>query len=107
MSLNDPTLGERLGWIFQINTSNGGVPKFSRGLAEITFDGLVGDLQRNLDVHGGPERALCLYSLERILALQAEGHPIYPGSAGENLTLSGLDWSLVYPGVRLQLGSRV
>jgi len=107
MSLNNPTMGERVGWIFQINTSNGGVPKLSRKLGEVTFNGLTGDNQANLDVHGGPERALCLYSLERILALQAEGHPIFPGSAGENLTLAGLDWSLVNPGTRLQLGADV
>ena len=37
--------------------------------------------------HGGPERALCLFSLERILELQAEGHPIFPGAAGENITI--------------------
>lgn len=107
MSLNNPTMGERVGWIFQINASNGGVPKLSRKLGEVTFNGLTGDNQANLDVHGGPERALCLYSLERILALQAEGHPIFPGSAGENLTLAGLDWSLVNPGTRLQLGADV
>ncbi len=107
MSLNNPTMGERAGWIFQINASNGGVPKLSRKLGEVTFNGLTGDNQANLDVHGGPERALCLYSLERILALQAEGHPIFPGSAGENLTLAGLDWSLVNPGTRLQLGADV
>ncbi|HEY5668543.1 MAG TPA: MOSC domain-containing protein [Anaerolineales bacterium] len=107
MSLNNPTMGERVGWIFQINASNGGVPKLSRKLGEVTFNGLTGDNQANLDVHGGPERALCLYSLERILALQAEGHPIFPGSAGENLTLAGLDWSLVNPGTRLQLGASV
>lgn len=107
MSLNNPTMGERVGWIFQINASNGGVPKLSRKLGEVTFNGLNGDNQANPDVHGGPERALCLYSLERILALQAEGHPIFPGSAGENLTLAGLDWSLVNPGTRLQLGASV
>ena len=107
MSLNNPTMGERVGWIFQINASNGGVPKLSRKLGEVTINGLTGDNQANLDVHGGPERALCLYSLERILALQAEGHPIFPGSAGENLTLAGLDWSLVTPGARFQLGDGV
>jgi MOSC domain-containing protein YiiM len=59
---------------------------------------LVGDVQRHTKVHGGPERALCLYSLEKILALQQEGHPIFPGAIGENLTLTGLDWDLLLPG---------
>lgn len=90
--------------IFQINASNGGVPKRPLRQAEVNNLGLTVDKQIHTKVHGGPERAVCLYSLERILALQAEGHPIYPGSAGENVTISGLDWDEVVPGVRLRLG---
>jgi len=90
--------------IFQINVSDGGVPKLPVHSAEITPSGVVGDRQRDLEHHGGMERAVCLYALERILDLQAEGHPIYPGAAGENLTLAGLDWELIVPGLRLRLG---
>ncbi len=36
--------------------------------------------------------------------LRAEGHPIGPGTTGENLTVEGIDWSLVRPGVRLRIG---
>ncbi len=93
--------------IFQINTSDGGVPKRSEPVAVVTKDGIVTDRQRNLKVHGGPERALCLYSLESILALQQEGHPIYPGATGENITLSGIDYSRLKPGMQLQLGDQV
>lgn len=93
--------------IFQINVSQGGVPKLARPQALVTPDGVEGDRQRNLEVHGGPERAVCLYSLERIMALQAEGHPIYPGAIGENITLTGLDWDTMEPGLRLQLGEAV
>jgi len=93
--------------IFQINISAGGVPKLPVRSAEVTELGLVGDAHNNTKVHGGPMRALCLYSLERILALQAEGHPIFPGSTGENLTLAGLDWDAAVPGARLRLGDTV
>jgi MOSC domain-containing protein YiiM len=48
-----------------------------------------------------------VYSLERIRALQAEGHPIDVGTAGENVTLEGIDWNLVIPGARLRLGEEV
>jgi MOSC domain-containing protein YiiM len=48
---------------------------------------------------------VCLYSLEVIQALQAEGHPIAVGSAGENLTLSGVDWDAMTPGRRVRIGS--
>jgi MOSC domain-containing protein YiiM len=95
------------GRIFQLNCSDGGVPKLSVREAFLTPTGLEGDRQRDLRVHGGPERALCLYALERILALQAEGHPIYPGSIGENLTVVGLDWQRLEPGARLAIGDEV
>jgi MOSC domain-containing protein YiiM len=92
------------GRIFQLNLSNGGVPKLAVREAVLTPGGLEGDRQRDLRYHGGPERALCLYALERVLELQAEGHPVFPGSVGENLTLVGLDWPRLAPGARLALG---
>ena len=73
----------------------------------MTTLGVAGDRQENTEVHGGPERAVSFFSLERILALHAEGHPIFPGSVGENVTISGLDWEQVLPGTRLRLGAEV
>ncbi len=91
--------------IHQISTSGGGVPKLPVGRARLEVGGVVGDAQADLEHHGGPDQDLCLYSLEVIEALRSEGHPITPGAAGENLTLTGLDWSVMRPGVRLRLGS--
>jgi MOSC domain-containing protein YiiM len=93
------------GRIFQLNVSDGGVPKLAVREAVLTQGGLEGDRQRDLRYHGGPERALCLFALERVLELQAEGHPIFPGSTGENLTVVGLDWPRLKPGARLALGA--
>jgi MOSC domain-containing protein YiiM len=93
--------------IFQISTSGGGVPKQGKPEAELTLSGLVGDAQRHTKFHGGPDRALCIYSLERILSLQEQRHPVFPGALGENLTIKGLDWELLYPGARLSLGEQV
>jgi MOSC domain-containing protein YiiM len=95
------------GRIFQINSSNGGVPKLPMRAAEVNWLGITVDEHNDKVHHGGVKAALCLYSLERILALQAEGHPIYPGSIGENITVSGVDWPQVVPGVRLRLGDGV
>ena len=92
------------GRIFQLNVSKGGVPKLAVREALLTPGGLEGDRQRDLRYHGGPDRAVCLFALERILELQAEGHPIFPGSAGENVTVAGLDWASLAPGARLALG---
>lgn len=93
--------------ITHISTSDGGVPKLPIERAVISTLGVEGDRQESTEFHGGPERALCLFSLERIEALQAEGHPIEPGGAGENITIAGLDWDAVGPGARLRLGEAV
>lgn len=101
--MSEPTQGR----IVQLSASNGGVPK--RPLAEATVDanGLTVDRQADRRAHGGPRRALCLFALERIEALAAEGHPIAPGATGENVTTSGIDWNRVIPGARLRLGDAV
>jgi MOSC domain-containing protein YiiM len=93
--------------VHQINVSEGGIPKYPLLEAIVGKEGLAGDAQRNRKLHGGPERAVCLYSLDLIEQLQDEGHPIEPGSSGENLTLTGLDWSNLAPGVRLRIGPEV
>ena len=93
------------GRLESIQISNGGVPKQNVAAAiEVTLSGLLGDRQRDLRFHGGPDRAVCLFSQEQIDALRNEGHPIDRGTTGENLTLSGLDWKLVRPGGRLTVG---
>jgi len=95
------------GYIFQLNCSDGGVPKRAVREARLTPTGLACDKQAKRKIHGGPERALCLYALERITELQDKGHPIYPGSVGENVTIVGLDWKTLEPGSRLALGDEV
>jgi MOSC domain-containing protein YiiM len=93
--------------LHQINVSDGGVPKRPVIKARVTKTGVEGDRQRNLKVHGGSDRAVCLFSLEILERLQDEGHPIDAGSSGENLTLAGLAWDLIGPGVRLSVGPEV
>lgn len=96
------------GAIFQVSTSRGGVPKRAVQAGEVTVRGIVGDGHNEPEpIHGGIERALCIYSREVIDALIREGHPIFPGATGENVTIEGVDWSRVVPGARLQLGPDV
>ena len=95
------------GRVVQLSVSKGGVPKLPVPTARITEDGLEGDGHRNLEVHGGPERAVCLFSMERIRALQAEGHAVTPGTLGENVTIEGIDWDVVLPNSRVLLGDEV
>ncbi len=93
-----------MGRIESIHTSRGGVPKRSVFEAFVSEAGLSGDQQAHRAFHGGPDRAVVLFSLDVIRALQAEGHPIAPGTTGENLTVSGLEWPAVAPGTRLRAG---
>jgi MOSC domain-containing protein YiiM len=95
------------GRIVQISVSNGGVPKSAVPSARITTDGVEGDRQRDLRYHGGPDRAVCLFAMERIRDLQIEGHGIMPGAVGENVTVEGIDWDTVVPNTRLHLGDDV
>jgi len=95
------------GRIVQISVSNGGVPKRRVDDAHVTTLGLEGDAHRDLDHHGGPERAVCLYSLDVIRALVAEGHTVVPGALGENVTVENLRWETLSPGTHLRLGQRV
>jgi MOSC domain-containing protein YiiM len=95
------------GRIVQLNVSPGGLPKRPVARARVTWLGVEGDGHRDADHHGGPDRALCLFPVERIEALRAEGHPVTPGALGENLTVSGIDWDAVGPGARFRVGAAV
>ena len=92
------------GRIEAINTSAGGVPKNAVPSADVLVDRIEGDDHNDKDGHGGPDRAVCIFSKELIDALRAEGHPIFPGSTGENLTVSGLKWDEIVPGTQLEIG---
>jgi len=90
--------------VVSLNRSNGGVPKLAIDEARVTMNGMEGDRQRDRRYHGGPNRALVLYSLERIEQLKLEGHGIAPGAVGETVTLAGVDWNEMKPGRLVSLG---
>ena len=96
-----------IGTIRSINTSGGGVPKKGIDDAQVSRLRIVGDAQNDTEGHGGPDRAVCVYCLELISALQREGHPIDIGTSGENLTVEGVNWDLVVPGARIRCGEEV
>ena len=93
-----------MGLIHSINISRGGVPKLPVDTSTITSNGIEGDSQNDLKFHGGIDKAVCIYSLDLIKALNLEGHNIFTGSTGENLTIEGLDWGKLKSGVKLILG---
>ncbi|MGN6692780.1 MAG: MOSC domain-containing protein [Aquihabitans sp.] len=86
-------------------TSHGGVPKEPQPSIDVGFGGVEGDEQNDRGNHGRPWQAVCLWSTEVIDAFRADGHPLAPGLAGENITTTGISWERVVPGVRIQAGS--
>ncbi len=95
------------GRVLQVSVSPGGVPKLAVERAWVGPLGLEDDKHREDTVHGGPLRAVCLFSIEAIERLQAEGHPVEPGSVGENLTTSGVGWSTLPTGTRARIGDEL
>jgi MOSC domain-containing protein YiiM/GNAT superfamily N-acetyltransferase len=93
-----------LGRVLQVNVSGGGVPKLPVAEAWVSRFGVKGDGHNDRTLHGGPHRAVCLFAMEAIERIQSEGHPIEPGSVGENLTTLGIEWSTLPVGTRARIG---
>lgn len=93
-----------VGSVDSLQASSGGVPKLPIADAVVDPGGVEGDRQNNRHHHGRPWQALCLYSSDLLEVLATEGHPIAAGSAGENLTISGVDWSRMRGGLTIEIG---
>ena len=69
-------------------------------------EGLDGDEQADLRVHGGPDKAVYAYAEEDTAWWEAElGRPLGPGAFGENLTVAGLDVTGAVIGERWRVGT--
>ena len=98
------------GEIHSINISgSGGVPKLPIKEVFVRFEGVEGDFNKfRMEKKGGDiRRAISIFSLERIVQLQEEGHPIDIGTAGENFTIEGIDWTRLGVGMTIKLGSAI
>jgi MOSC domain-containing protein YiiM/GNAT superfamily N-acetyltransferase len=95
------------GRVLQVNISPGGVPKQPVERAWVGPLGLDGDAHRHRTVHGGPHRAVALLGIEAIERVHADGHPIEPGSVGENLTTAGIELARLAVGTRLAIGDQL
>ncbi len=72
---------------------------------ELAEAGLVGDHQAHAQVHGGNDRALCVYAVEHFEYWSERlGSEIGPGAFGENLSTRGLLDSEVCIGDRYRVG---
>jgi MOSC domain-containing protein YiiM len=93
------------GVVSGLHASGGGVPKLPIDSATVGWSGVEGDRQGSRVHHGRPWQALCLWSDEVIANFAAQGHPIRPGYAGENITVRGLPWNVARPGAKVTIGS--
>ena len=93
------------GRVVSVNVSPGGVPKLPITSARVGRLGLDADAHSEPEpVHGGPDQAVSLYSVEAIARVADDGHQAFPGAYGENLTLEGIDWGALREGDRLDIG---
>ena len=93
------------GVLAQLNVSRGGMPKLPVLFARVTATGVEGDKQRNKTVHGGPNRAVCIYSEELYEELRDAGVNVSAGNVGENFTTRGLDLRRLAKGDHLRVGA--
>jgi MOSC domain-containing protein YiiM len=79
------------------------------GPVNVTQEGLTGDEQADLTVHGGFEKAVYAYSLSHYQAWRREypqhGLTLIPGGFGENLCLDGLEEADLCVGDVHQIGT--
>lgn len=93
-----------LGQLAQLNISNGGMPKQPVAEAMVSVDGVKGDWQKNRKYHGGPNRAVCIYSEELYQGLRDDGVKVQNGDIGENFTTRGINLQHLKKGDRLKVG---
>jgi MOSC domain-containing protein YiiM len=93
------------GRVVSVNVSQGGVPKRPIPRAWVTRLGLEADGHFEPEpIHGGLIGAVCLYTVESIERVAADGHAAFPGAFGENLTLQGIELGELGAGDRLRIG---
>ena len=95
---------EHTGTIAHLHASKG-LPKKPIDHAVISWKGIDGDVQESRAHHGRPWQALCIWSTDAIDALRAQGHPIGPGFAGENITVAGVPAEAFRPGAHFRIGT--
>src|SRR5438552_14168221 len=95
----------RSGRVVSVNVNEGGVPKLPVAEQWVGRMGLADDRHTEPEpMHGGVDQAVCLYSMEAIRRVVADGHTAFPGAFGENLTLEGIELDSIGERDRLTIG---
>jgi MOSC domain-containing protein YiiM len=92
------------GTVLAVCVGPGGIPKRAVDGAFVSENGLEGDRQR-MRMHGGANRAVCLFSIEDYRSLQRDQVACEaPGAFGENVLTEGLDFTQLSAGDELVIG---
>ena len=92
--------------VISINISKGGVPKIPVDSVNITKKGLEGD-EHNHEKHYRLTQAVCIQDDEKLEELRSLGYPLFSGTGGENLTVSGLNVNSLPLGTILEFSKGV
>ena len=93
--------------VVQVSISAGGLPKYPMREGRVGPLGIEGDRHAHPQIHGGPHQALLIVCAEVVEELAEQGHPLFFGALGENITTRGLDRRTLRTGQRYRLGSEV
>src|SRR4029078_4093917 len=93
-------------YVLAVGVSPRGIPKQPQQSVRALRTGLLGD-GRNHAKHIRPDRALSIWDYELLKKLVSEGFALTPGTAGENLTVVGLNVQQMMPGTLLRIGNVV
>ena len=92
------------GRVIAVCVGPGGIPKHPVDAASVSSAGVEGDRQR-MRMHGGANRAVCLFSIEDYRSLQRDHVACTPpGAFGENVLTEGLDFTRLNAGDELLIG---
>ena len=111
VSVNIASFSGDTSQIFGSKVKTGIYKKPQSGRVKVDFLGLDGDVICNSKHHGGADQAVYAYSIEDyVFWRRSLNYLPEPGAFGENLTLSGLDFStlcigdvLMFPDLQLQV----
>jgi MOSC domain-containing protein YiiM len=102
------SVGKPKDFMWKGKSESSGIGKGKVSIAELTKDGFVGDGVASIEYHGGPERAVCVYSYEHYQQWEKEFNvKLSPPSLGENLCVTGMLEKDVYIGDVYSLGNAV
>lgn len=102
------SVGKPKAFMWKGKNESSGIGKEEISVAELTKDGFVGDGVASLEYHGGPERAVCVYSFEHYKQWEKEfAVKLSPPALGENLCVTGMLEEDVYIGDVYSLGNAV